>query len=156
MAQIILYILMGVFIIGAIDWALGGPLKLRAAFVSGMMRVGVFMVLVFGLNSFMPVVTPFLKSVFVPLGHSLGMDPSAFTALFSSPELGGYTLCMSVCDHPMWGEFFGLAGAVILFMVWTPMTHILPAWAMILSTIPYKCSRRFLTRTAPVSILGLI
>lgn len=92
MDKIILYIITGFFIIGALDYAFGDKLKIGQKFNEGISTMGPMFLAIAGIYSLTPVMAKILSSIFMPVSKALSLDPSLFPSMILAIDMGGYSL----------------------------------------------------------------
>ena len=120
--EIIVYIMVGFMILGAIDKIIGNKYGLGEKFDEGIMAMGSLAVAMVGVVSLAPVLANILKPVVVPLYTALGADPSMFATTLLANDMGGYPLAMELALTKEAGLFAGLIlgammGPTIVFTI---------------------------------------
>lgn len=92
MDKIVLYIITGFFIIGALDYAFGDKLKIGQKFNEGISTMGPMFLAIAGIYSLSPIMTEFLSEIFTPISNVLSLDPSLFPSMILAIDMGGYSL----------------------------------------------------------------
>lgn len=120
--DIILYIMVGFMVLGAIDRIIGNKFGLGEKFEEGIMAMGALAVAMVGVISMAPVLARWLSPVVVPLYTALGADPAMFATTLLANDMGGYPLAMSLALTPEAGQFAGIIlgamlGPTIVFTI---------------------------------------
>ena len=122
MNDIIIYIMVGFMVLGAVDKALGNRWGYGEKFDEGFMAMGALALAMVGVVSLAPVLATLLSPVVVPLYTALGADPAMFAGTLLANDMGGYPLAMSMAQTPEAGNFAGLIlgsmmGPTIVFTI---------------------------------------
>lgn len=120
--EIIVYIMVGFMVLGAIDKIIGNRFGLGEKFDEGIMAMGSLAVAMVGVVSLAPVLAKILKPVVVPVYAAIGADPSMFATTLLANDMGGYPLAMELAQTPEAGLFAGLIlgammGPTIVFTI---------------------------------------
>lgn len=120
--EIIVYIMVGFMVLGAIDKIIGNKFGLGEKFDEGIMAMGALAVAMVGVVSLAPVLANILKPVVVPLYGMLGADPAMFATTLLANDMGGYPLAMELAQTREAGLFAGLIlgammGPTIVFTI---------------------------------------
>lgn len=120
--EIIVYIMVGFMVLGAIDKIIGNKFGLGEKFDEGIMAMGALTVAMVGVVSLAPVLANILKPVVVPLYGMLGADPAMFATTLLANDMGGYPLAMELAQTREAGLFAGLIlgammGPTIVFTI---------------------------------------
>lgn len=120
--EIIVYIMVGFMVLGAIDKIIGNRFGLGEKFDEGIMAMGSLAVAMVGVVSLAPVLAKILKPVVVPVYTALGADPSMFATTLLANDMGGYPLAMELAQTHEAGLFAGLIlgsmmGPTIVFTI---------------------------------------
>lgn len=108
MNDIILYIMVGFMVLGAIDKVLGNRWGYGQQFDEGFMAMGALALAMVGVVSLAPVLANLLSPVVVPLYTALGADPAMFAGTLLANDMGGYPLAQSMAETEAAGLFSGL------------------------------------------------
>ncbi len=106
--EIIVYIMVGFMVLGAIDKIIGNKFGLGEQFEEGIMAMGSLALAMVGVVSLAPVLANILEPVVVPLYSALGADPSMFATTLLANDMGGYPLAMQLAQSQEAGLFAGL------------------------------------------------
>ncbi len=120
--EIIVYIMVGFMVLGAIDKIIGNKFGLGEQFEEGIMAMGSLALAMVGVVSLAPVLANILEPVVVPLYSALGADPSMFATTLLANDMGGYPLAMQLAQSQEAGLFAGLIlgammGPTIVFTI---------------------------------------
>lgn len=120
--EIIVYIMVGFMVLGAIDKIIGNKFGLGEKFDEGFMAMGALAIAMVGVVSLAPVLANILKPVIVPVYSALGADPSMFATTLLACDMGGYPLAMQLALTKEAGNFAGLIlgsmmGPTIVFSI---------------------------------------
>lgn len=108
MNEIIIYIMVGFMVLGAVDKALGNRWGYGASFDEGFMAMGALALAMIGVVSLAPVLATVLSPIVVPLYTALGADPSMFAGTLLANDMGAYPLAQKMALTPDAGIFSGL------------------------------------------------
>ena len=108
MNDIIIYIMVGFMVLGAVDKALGNRWGYGEKFDEGFMAMGALALAMVGVVSLAPVLATLLGPIVVPLYTMVGADPSMFAGTLLANDMGGYPLALSMAQTPEAGNFAGL------------------------------------------------
>lgn len=120
--EIIVYIMVGFMILGALDKIFGNRFGLGEKFDEGILAMGALAVAMVGVVSLAPVLATILKPVVVPVYGFLGADPAMFATTLLANDMGGYPLAMELALTREAGLFAGLIlgammGPTIVFTI---------------------------------------
>lgn len=120
--EIIVYIMVGFMILGALDKIFGNRFGLGEKFDEGILAMGALAVAMVGVVSLAPVLATILKPVVVPVYGFLGADPAMFATTLLANDMGGYPLAMELALTRDAGLFAGLIlgammGPTIVFTI---------------------------------------
>lgn len=112
--EIIIYIMVGFMVLGAIDKCIDNRFGLGEKFEEGIMAMGSLALAMVGVISLSPVLATVLKPIVVPVFEFLGADPAMFAGALLANDMGGAPLAMELAKDPQAGIFGGLiVGAVM-------------------------------------------
>lgn len=122
LSQIIIYIIVGFMVLGALDKVFGGRFGLGKKFDEGFLAMGSLAIAMLGMISIAPVLARLLAS---PIGYIYGLigaDPAMFAGTFLANDMGGYHLALKLAVSPEAGVFAGLVvgsmmGATLVFTI---------------------------------------
>ncbi len=107
-SKLVIYIIGVFFIIGAIDYVLGSPLKLGNKFEEGFKTMGT---LALGIIGIYPL-SPLLLKIFSPIAQFVWsffrFDPSIIPSSIFAVDMGGYELCKNISMNSELGAFMGI------------------------------------------------
>ncbi|QXM06517.1 ethanolamine utilization protein EutH [Crassaminicella indica] len=120
--DIILYIMVGFMLLGAVDRIIGNKYGLGEQFEEGFNAMGALALAMVGVVSLAPVLATVLKPVIVPIYTKLGADPSMFATTLLACDMGGYPLAHEMANTKEAAEFAGLIlgsmmGPTIVFTI---------------------------------------
>lgn len=120
--EIIIYIMVGCMVLGAIDKCLGNKFGLGEQFEEGIMAMGSLAVAMVGVICLAPVIASVLGPIVTPVFNALGADPAMFAGSILANDMGGASLAASLAQDPQAGLFSGLIigammGATIVFTI---------------------------------------
>lgn len=120
--EIIVYIMVGFMVLGAVDKIIGNKFGLGEKFDEGFMALGSLAIAMVGVVSLAPVLARILKPIVVPLYTALGADPAMFATTLLANDMGGYPLAIELAQTPEAGLFAGLIlgammGPTIVFTI---------------------------------------
>ena len=122
MDQIIIYIVVFFFIVGAIDLILGNRFSFGERFTTGLMTMGSLALAMIGIISLAPVIAELLLPVITPIYGLIGADPATFANTILAIDMGGYALAEAMALTPAAGLFAWVflgttIGATIVFTI---------------------------------------
>ncbi len=120
--EIIVYIMVGFMVLGALDKIIGNKYGLGEKFDEGFMAMGSLAIAMVGVVSLAPVLANLLKPIIVPVYTALGADPAMFATTLLANDMGGYPLAMELAQTQEAGLFAGLIlgammGPTIVFSI---------------------------------------
>ncbi|MFA7621560.1 MAG: ethanolamine utilization protein EutH [Aminobacteriaceae bacterium] len=121
--DIILYIMTGFMVLGAVDKAfMNSRLGFGEKFEEGFMAMGSLMLAMGGVITLAPLLAAILKPVIVPLYKMVGADPAMFATTLLANDMGGYPLALQMAENPAVGRFAGIIlgammGPTIVFSI---------------------------------------
>ncbi|WP_205685169.1 ethanolamine utilization protein EutH [Peribacillus acanthi] len=92
MNDIIIIIMTGFMILGAIDYLLDNRLGIGQKFKEAFQSMGALALSMIGMISLAPVLAKILSPVVSPVYQFLGADPAMFSSTFLALDMGGYSL----------------------------------------------------------------
>lgn len=108
MNEIIIYVMVGFMVLGAVDKALGNRWGYGKQFDEGFMAMGALALAMIGVVSLAPVLATVLGPVVVPLYTAVGADPAMFAGTLLANDMGAYPLALTMANTPEAGLFSGL------------------------------------------------
>jgi ethanolamine transporter len=120
--DVIVYVMVGFMIVGALDRILGNKYGYGEQFEEGILAMGSLALAMVGVVSLAPVLSTLLKPIVVPLYTALGADPAMFATTLLANDMGGYPLAMELAQTKEAGLFAGLIlgsmmGATVVFTI---------------------------------------
>lgn len=124
--EIVIYIMAGFALVGALDRILGNRLGLGKEFEEGIGAMGALALAMLGIISLAPVLARLLEPVVVPVFSFLGADPAMFAGALLACDMGGGPLAMEMANSPEAGLLGGvitgsMLGATVVFTIPTAM-----------------------------------
>lgn len=125
--MVISWIMLVFFLLGAIDYALGGRFGLSEEFVNGLMACGRLLICMSGFMILAPVIAGALGPAIAPFFRSFGADPSAIAGLLLANDSGGFALALEMADTREAALFNGLIvgagiGTTVMFFIYMTMS----------------------------------
>ena len=122
MSRILLLVMAGFALVGALDRILGNKLGLGREFEEGIGAMGSLALAMLGIICLAPVLAGLLKPVIVPVFRFLGADPAMFAGSILACDMGGGALAMEMTDDPQSALFGGvlcgsMLGATVVFTI---------------------------------------
>lgn len=118
---IVVYIIMGCALVGALASVIRPESELGKEFVAGIDSLGPIFLPVAGIMASAPFLTAFVSSVFGPLYSAVGADPAMAATTFIAVDMGGYQLADALAQtRESWimAMVTGyMAGATIVFTI---------------------------------------
>lgn len=114
MENILLYIIAIFFLIGAIDYILGGRLKLGNHFADGIKNMGPLAISMIGIISLTPIIVDGLNIILVPISKRIGIDPSIFVSSIIAIDMGAFNIAENIAVSKEMIYFSGVLMASIL------------------------------------------
>jgi ethanolamine transporter len=120
--EIIIAVMAGFALVGAVDRILGNRLGLGERFEEGIMAMGSLALAMLGIICLAPVLAAVLKPVVVPVFSALGADPAMFAGTILANDMGGAALAMELTENRDAALLGGLLcgsmlGATIVFSI---------------------------------------
>lgn len=120
--EILIAVMAGFAVLGAVDRILGNPWGLGKEFEEGILAMGSLALAMVGIVSLAPVLSNLLKPVVVPIFGFLGADPAMFAGTILACDMGGGALAMRMTenyDAAMLGGVLNgsMLGATIVFTI---------------------------------------
>ncbi|MEC1771591.1 ethanolamine utilization protein EutH [Schinkia azotoformans] len=97
--NIIVYIVIGCFCLGAIDKCIGNRWGLGQRFTDGFMAMGSLTLAMVGIISLAPVLASILTPIIAPIYGLVGADPAAFANTLLAIDMGGYALATEMSQR---------------------------------------------------------
>ena len=120
--EILIAVMAGFAILGAVDRIFGNPWGLGREFEEGILAMGSLALAMVGIVSLAPVLARLLKPVVVPIFGFLGADPAMFAGTILACDMGGGALALEMTtnrDAAMLGGILNgsMLGATIVFTI---------------------------------------
>ncbi len=120
--EIIIAVMAGFAVLGAIDRIFGNRFGLGKEFEEGILAMGSLALAMVGIVSLAPVLAAVLKPVVVPLFGFLGADPAMFAGTILASDMGGGALALQMTDNyeaaMLGGVLNGsMLGATVVFTI---------------------------------------
>lgn len=120
--EIIIAIMAGFAILGALDRVTGNRLGIGKEFEEGILAMGSLAMAMLGIICLAPVLAAVLKPVVVPVYQFLGADPAMFAGTILACDMGGGSLAAEMAADPQAGLLGGvitgsMLGATIVFTI---------------------------------------
>lgn len=120
--DVIIYIVVGFLILGAIDKIKGNKLGYGERFTDGFKAMGPLTLAMVGIISLAPVIASVLTPVISPIYRFIGADPAAFANTILAIDMGGYAFAQEMGDNPeaalfSWVFLGTMMGPVIVFTI---------------------------------------
>ena len=122
MSDILLWIMAGFAVLGALDRIFGNRFGLGKEFEDGIAAMGSLALAMLGIICLAPVLASLLRPVVVPVFRLLGADPAMFAGSILASDMGGGALAMELTDDPQAALFGGvlcgsMLGATVVFTI---------------------------------------
>ncbi len=129
--EILIYIMAGFAVLGAIDKILGNRLGLGEKFEEGILAMGSLALAMVGIIALAPVLAGLLRPVVVPVYKLLGADPAMFAGTLLACDMGGGALAQELSNDPqaalLGGVLTGsMLGATVVFTIPVAMGILAP------------------------------
>ena len=120
--EILIAVMAGFALLGAVDRICGGKLGLGKSFEEGILAMGSLSLAMLGIISLAPVLAAVLRPVVVPVYGFLGADPAMFAGTILACDMGGASLAQELTHDPraaLLGGVIGgsMLGATIVFTI---------------------------------------
>ncbi len=120
--EILIYIMAGFAVLGAVDRILGNRIGLGKEFENGILAMGSLALAMIGIIALAPVLANLLRPVVVPVYEFLGADPAMFAGTILACDMGGAALAQELTADPeaaLLGGVLGgsMLGATIVFTI---------------------------------------
>ncbi len=120
--EILIYIMAGFAVLGALDRIFGNRIGLGKEFEEGILAMGSLAMAMLGIISLAPVLANILRPVVVPVYSFLGADPAMFAGTILACDMGGASLAQAMTADPeaaLLGGVIGgsMLGATIVFTI---------------------------------------
>ena len=120
--EILIAVMAGFAVIGAVDRVLGNRLGLGEKFEEGVMAMGSLAMAMLGIIALAPVLAGLLRPVVVPVYEFLGADPAMFAGTILASDMGGAALAAEMTEDSQAALLGGIIcgsmlGATIVFTI---------------------------------------
>jgi len=120
--EILIAVMAGFAVLGAVDRILGNPWGLGKEFEEGILAMGSLALAMVGIVSLAPVLAGLLKPVVVPIFGFLGADPAMFAGTILACDMGGGALALEMTENRDAAQLGGvlngsMLGATIVFTI---------------------------------------
>lgn len=120
--EILLYIMAGFAVLGALDRILGNRIGLGKQFEEGILAMGALAMAMLGIITLAPVLAGLLRPVVVPVYSFLGADPAMFAGTILACDMGGASLARELTADPAAALLGGILagstlGATVVFTI---------------------------------------
>ena len=120
--EILIAIMAGFAVLGAIDRIFGNRWGLGKEFEEGILAMGSLALAMVGIVCLAPVLAALLKPVVVPVYAFLGADPAMFAGSLLACDMGGGALARQLTDDPQAADLGGvitgsMLGATVVFTI---------------------------------------
>ena len=120
--EILIYIMAGFAVLGALDRILGNRFGLGKEFEEGILAMGSLALAMVGIITLAPVLANLLRPAVVPVYRLLGADPAMFAGTILANDMGGAVLAKELSADPqaalLGGVLTGsMLGATIVFTI---------------------------------------
>ncbi len=120
--EILIYIMAGFAVLGALDRIFGNRFGLGKEFEDGIQAMGALALAMVGIIALAPVLASLLRPVVVPVYEFLGADPAMFAGTILACDMGGAALAQELTqntDAALLGGLLGgsTLGATIVFTI---------------------------------------
>ena len=120
--EILIAVMAGFALLGAIDRIFGNRWGLGKEFEEGILAMGSLALAMIGIVTLAPVLADLLKPVIVPVYSALGADPAMFAGTILACDMGGGALAMEMTADPQAAMLGGvltgsMLGATIVFTI---------------------------------------
>ena len=112
--EILIAVMAGFAVLGAIDRILGNRWGLGKEFEEGILAMGSLALAMVGIVSLAPVLAAVLKPVVVPVYSFLGADPAMFAGTILASDMGGGALAMEMTEDPQAAMLGGVLNGSML------------------------------------------
>lgn len=112
--EILIAVMAGFALLGAIDRIFGNKLGLGKEFEEGILAMGALAMAMLGIIVLAPVLAKVLRPVVVPVYAFLGADPAMFAGSILACDMGGAALAQELTQDPQAALFGGLLGGSML------------------------------------------
>ncbi|MBL4936203.1 ethanolamine utilization protein EutH [Clostridium sp. YIM B02515] len=107
-SKILIYVIGVFFIIGAIDYMFGNPLRLGYKFEEGIKTMGTLALGIIGIYSLSPLLLKLFSPVSQFVWRTFSLDPSIIPGSVFAVDMGAYELCKNISFNSELGRFMGI------------------------------------------------
>jgi len=130
--EVLIYIMAGFAVLGALDRIFGNRIGIGKEFEEGILAMGALAMAMLGIIALAPVLANLLRPVVVPVYRFLGADPAMFAGTILACDMGGASLAKELTADPesamLGGVLAGsMLGATIVFTIPVAMGILHPA-----------------------------
>lgn len=130
--EILVAVMAGFAVLGAIDRILGNRIGLGEEFERGILSLGALALSMVGIISLAPVLAELLRPVVVPVYRFLGADPAMFAGTILANDMGGAPLATQLAGSTEAAQLGGLLvgamlGATVVFSIPVALGILAPA-----------------------------
>ena len=120
--EILIYIMAGFAVLGALDRLIGDRFGLGKSFEEGILAMGSLAMAMLGIIALAPVLASLLRPVVVPVYSFLGADPAMFAGTILACDMGGAPLAAELTNDPQAAALGGILagsmlGATVVFTI---------------------------------------
>ena len=120
--EILIYVMAGFAVLGALDRIFGSRLGLGKAFEEGILSMGALAMAMLGIIALAPALARLLRPVVVPVYRFLGADPAMFAGSLLACDMGAGPLAQELTADPQAAAFGGvlcgaMLGATVVFTI---------------------------------------
>ncbi len=120
--EILIAIMAGFAVLGALDRIIGNKFGIGQEFENGILAMGSLALAMIGIIALAPVLAALLRPIVVPVYRLLGADPAMFAGTLLACDMGGGALAMELTDDPqaalLGGVLTGsMLGATVVFTI---------------------------------------
>lgn len=112
--EILIYIMAGFAVLGALDRIFGNKIGLGQEFENGILAMGSLALAMVGIIALAPVLANLLRPVVVPVYTFLGADPAMFAGTILACDMGGAALAQQLTTDPQAALLGGVLGGSML------------------------------------------
>ncbi len=114
MEKIVLYIVGSFFILGILDYIIGGKLNLNKGIESGIQSMGSLSLSMIGILSITPIISDLLIKYITPLSNNRFLNPSIMVSSIIAVDMGGYRITEAIANNTSEVYFSGILIASML------------------------------------------
>lgn len=121
--EILIYIMAGFAVLGALDRIIGNRFGLGQEFENGILAMGSLALAMIGIITLAPVLAELLMPVAAPIYRFLGADPAMFAGTILACDMGGGSLAAAMTQDP---QAAGLSGVILGSMLGATIVFTIP------------------------------